>query len=368
MSVRAESELRETIEAGWTLPASWYVDSDVFEHERTLVFERSWQYVGHVARLARPGDYLTAMLGSVPVVVVRNDDSELAGFVNVCRHRCAEVVLGAGHRNVLQCHYHAWTYDLDGKLVSAPRSDREPDFDVSALCLEPIRVESAGPLVFANASPDGPSLADHLGALPDLMAEDGLDLDTVRLVERSEWEVEANWKIVVENFGECYHCPVAHPGFSRMMEVGPDSYHLDSAEWWSRATTSLRSWPEDRKPDLAYDPSGPLERAQFAFLWPNFTIVQNPGPMNAMVFYFVPKGPTRTLVISEYLFAEGTPEAVVRGMIDFNVVVGGEDQRLVESVQRGMQSGRVRQGRLLLDSERLIQHFQGLVYRALGSP
>ncbi|MFZ0172231.1 MAG: aromatic ring-hydroxylating dioxygenase subunit alpha [Acidimicrobiales bacterium] len=359
------NELSDAIEAGWTLPANWYVDDDIFALERERIFERSWQYVCNAASLEQPGDFVTAEIGRIPIVVVRNQAAELAAFVNVCRHRCAEVVLGSGHRNVLQCHYHAWTYDLDGQLVSAPRSEREADFDPSDFCLEKVRVESWGSLVFANVSAEGPSLADQLGPLPALMAGEGVDFGSVRLRERSEWEVAANWKIVVENFDECYHCAVAHPSFSRVMEVGPDSYRLESGEWWSRATTPLRPWPEGRRPALPYDPAGLVSSAQFAFFWPNFTLVQNPGPSNLMALYFVPKGPEHTVVISEYLFGEDASPETIHDMMEFNLLVGAEDQRLVESVQRGMRSGRIPRGRLLLDSEHLIQHFQRLVHRAL---
>jgi phenylpropionate dioxygenase-like ring-hydroxylating dioxygenase large terminal subunit len=364
--VAQTDEVVAAIEDGWTLPAAWYVAQDVFDREREVIFERSWQYVCHVGSLERPGDFVTTEIGRVPIVVVRNKVGDLAGFVNVCRHRCAEVVQGRGHRNVLQCHYHAWTYDLDGQLMSAPRSEREAGFEVGSFCLEKVRVESWGPLVFANVSAGGGSLAQQLGDLPALMAGDGIDFDAVRLSERSEWEVGANWKIVVENFDECYHCSVAHPSFSRLMEVGPDSYRLESGEWWSRATTPLRVWPEARQPDLPYDAAGPIRAAQFAFFWPNFTLVQNPGPTNLMALYFVPKGPDRTVVISEYFFGDDASPEMVRDIMAFNVLVGSEDQRLVESVQRGMTSGRVPRGRLLLDSERLIQHFQRLVQRALA--
>jgi len=358
-------ELSEAIAAGWTLPANWYVDEDIFALEGERIFERSWQYVCHTSSLERPGDFVTTQIGRIPVVVVRNKAGELAGFVNVCLHRCAEVVQGSGHRNTLQCHYHAWTYDLDGRLMSAPRSERENGFDAGDFCLERVRVETWGPLVFANVSAAGASLSEQLGELPSLMAAEGVDFSTVRLLERSEWEVEANWKIVVENFDECYHCPVAHPSFSRVMEVGPDDYRLEAGEWWSRATTGLRLWPNGRRPELPYDPSGSVSAAQFAFLWPNFTLVQNPGPTNLMALYFVPKGPQHTVVISEYLFGEDASPETIHDMREFNVLVGAEDRRLVESVQRGMRSGRVPRGRLLLDSERLIQHFQQLVHRTL---
>jgi choline monooxygenase len=359
-------QMTADIESGWTLPSSWYHDEQIYELERHRIFERSWQYVARVEEVAKPGDYLTATVGNVPIVVVRNDSGELAGFVNVCSHRLAEVVQGSGHRAVLQCHYHAWTYDLDGQLVSAPRADREARFDLADFCLQRVRVERFGPFVFANVSSDGGSLAEQLGDLPDLLRQDGLDFDELVSVERTEWEVAANWKVVVENFDECYHCAVAHPSFTRLMEVDPENYRLEHDVWWSRATTPLRVWPESSKVTLAYDPTGPVRGGQFAFLWPNFTLVQNPGQPNAMGFYFRPLGPERTLVVSEYLFSPDVAPELVRDVVAFNVLVGAEDQRLVESVQRGMRSDRVPRGRLMVDSERLIQHFQLLVHRALS--
>ncbi|MGH9304739.1 MAG: aromatic ring-hydroxylating oxygenase subunit alpha, partial [Acidimicrobiales bacterium] len=273
MATTAERTLRDEIDAGWTIPADWYCDPAIFELERRAIFERSWQYAGRLDALGSVGDHVTATVGRVPVVVVRNKREELAAFVNVCRHRCAEVVLGPGHRNVLQCHYHAWTYDLDGRLVSAPRSDREKGFELEQYCLEQVRVDSWGPFVFVNVSAEGPTLQEVLSGLPEQMAADGLDLSHLEPVERSEWEVAANWKVVVENYDECYHCPVAHPSFSRVMEVDPVSYQLESGRWWSRASTPLRVWPEGRQVELPYDPTGPATRGQFAFLWPNFTLV-----------------------------------------------------------------------------------------------
>ncbi len=352
---------------GWTLPADWYVDEGIYRLEQERIFERSWQYVGQVSSLKEPGDYVTTEIGRVPIVVLRNNEGSLAGFVNVCLHRCAEVVQGSGHRNVLQCHYHAWAYDLDGKLISAPRSDREEGFELGDFCMERVRVETFGPFVFANVSSEAPPLAEQLGELPALLAADDMDFSAVRSLEHTEWEVNANWKIVVENFDECYHCPVAHPSFSRVMEVSPDAYVLESGRYWSRATTPLRVWPEGRQPSLPYDPAGVIDKGNFAFLWPNWTVVQNPGPRNVMAFYFVPKGPEKTVVVSDYMFGDDASPELIRQIVDFNVAVGAEDQRLVESVQRGMRSGRVPRGRLLLDSERLIQHFQSLVREAVAT-
>lgn len=359
-------ELGRSIDAGYTLPADWYVGEEVLREEHKLIFEQTWQYAGRTDQLREPGDYLTATVGNVPVVVVRHHDGGLRAFVNVCRHRCAEVVLEAGHRNVLQCHYHAWAYDLDGALVSAPRSDREADFDPSAFGLLPVAVDSWDPFVFVHVGRDPVPLADYLGDLPERMRADGIDLERLEFRRHGEWEVAANWKVVVENYDECYHCPVAHPSFTRVMEVDPVGYHLEEGEWWSRAVTGIRGSARQAEANLPYSLSGPLERGQFGFVWPNFTVVQNPGPDNLMAFWFIPDGPERTRVVMDYWFGRDVTDEVAQQIIDFNVVVGAEDQRLVESVQRGLRSGRVRQGRVLPDSERLIQHFHRLVHRSLA--
>jgi phenylpropionate dioxygenase-like ring-hydroxylating dioxygenase large terminal subunit len=123
-----------------TLPWSWYRDPDVLRREHERIFLRSWQYVGHVGRAAEPGSYFTGTLGLAPVVVTRARDGELRAFLNVCRHRGFVVAEGAGRRETLQCRYHAWTYELDGRLRAAPRSEREPGFDMDELSLAPLRL------------------------------------------------------------------------------------------------------------------------------------------------------------------------------------------------------------------------------------
>lgn len=359
------NDLRRGLDAGWTLPNDWYLGEEILREEQRQVFEQSWQYVGRTDQLAKPGDYLTATVGMVPVVVVRHPDGGLRAFVNVCRHRCAEVVLGGGHRNTLQCHYHAWTYNLDGVLINVPRSDRELDFDPARFHLLPVAVDTWEPFVFVNVGREISPLADYLGELPELMRRDGMNLANLEFRDHGEWEVDANWKVVVENYDECYHCPVAHPSFSLIMEVDPVSYRLEEGPWWSRAVTDVRASARRPGAKLAYNIQGPIGNGQFGYVWPNFMVVQNPGPDNLTAFCVVPKGPERTLLVWDYWFGRDVPDDVVQEVVDFNVLVGAEDQQLVESVQRGLRSGRVRQGRLLLDSERLVGHFHRLVHRAL---
>ena len=142
-----------------TLPYSWYTDPDVLAQERARLFSSAWQYAGHSGEMAEPGSYLTLQVGEVPLVIVRDREGTLRAFVNVCRHRGAEVVRGRGSCTTLQCHYHAWTYGLDGKLRAAPRSEADPGFDKDVLGLKPAQVDSWGPLIFVNADAAAPPLA-----------------------------------------------------------------------------------------------------------------------------------------------------------------------------------------------------------------
>src|SRR6266550_1262765 len=184
-----------------TLPWAWYADPDVLRREGERIFARAWQYVGHTGEVAENGSFFASAAGQIPVVVTRARDGVLRAFVNVCRHRGHVVASGSGQRETLQCPYHAWTYALDGSLRAAPRSDREPGFELSELGLQAIPVDSWGPFVFVNPDSDAAPLAEALGDVPSRLAEI-IDIDALEFRFRTEFELEANWKIACENFLE----------------------------------------------------------------------------------------------------------------------------------------------------------------------
>jgi choline monooxygenase len=207
-----------------TNPWDWYSDPDVLRLERERIFRSAWHYVGHAGRLAEPSSYFACETGGIPVVVTRDVDGELRAFLNVCRHRGAELARGEGRRETLQCPYHAWTYGLDGRLRSAPRA---AEADLGEVELASLRLESWGPFLFVNADPGAPS--------PALDLELPFDPSELVFRERVEYSLGANWKVAVENYLECYHCPVAHPAFSRLVDVEPGAYELrGEGEVWSQ--------------------------------------------------------------------------------------------------------------------------------------
>jgi choline monooxygenase len=328
-----------------TVPWSWYSDPEVLRLEQERIFGRTWQYVGHEGRVEAVGERFAAWAGDVPVLVVRAEDG-LRAFLNVCRHRGSLLVEGDGARASIQCPYHAWTYGLDGALRAAPRSEREPHFDPSELSLVPLRLEAWGPLLFVNPDEGAAPLAETLGPLPDL-----LPVDELAFHSRDEYELGANWKIACENYLECYHCPVAHKGFSAAYDVDPDSYRLELS---SEHVLSQ------------FAPARGAGEGQFHFVWPNLRVNAYAGQPNLSIGPLLPAGPERSTGFLDYFFAPDADEQSVEELLAFDQQVGAEDRVLVERVQKGVRSRVLTEGRLLGESEQLVARFQELVAGALS--
>jgi phenylpropionate dioxygenase-like ring-hydroxylating dioxygenase large terminal subunit len=290
-----------------TLPWGWYADPDVLRLEGDRIFGRTWQYVGHVGQVGE-GGFVAATAGQMPVVVTRTRDGELRAF-----------------RGRLEIAVDAW-----------------------------------GPLIFVNPDRDSGSLAAALGDVPARVAEI-LDVKALEFRFRSEFELDVNWKISCENFLECYHCAVAHPGFSAVVDVSPDAYLLDSEGLVSSQVGPLRADGASSFGD------GEVPRSQFHFLWPNFSLNIFPGHPNLSCGPMIPLGPERTGRFLDYFFAPDVDQTWVDELVAFDTQVGAEDRALVEGVQRGVRSGVLAEGRLLSQSEQLVVHFQRLCAEALAS-
>jgi choline monooxygenase len=355
--------LGESLSAGATLPASWYTSEALFRQERWAIFNRSWQYACRVDEIAHPGDYLACRAGNVPVVVVRNLNNEITAFVNVCRHRGAEVVLDGtrGNRSTLQCHYHAWTWGLDGRLRAAPGSEGQPGFKKEDFPLTPVAVAALGPFLFVKPDPQGPGWDELIGELPQILAASRCPLAALQFRERRTYDMKVNWKIVVENFLECYHCAVAHKGFADLIDLR--EYTVVPHRYFSTQRGPLKNSAKGRADGACFSADGGGQEGIYNYLWPNFMLNIYPGRGNASTNVILPVAPDRTLAVYDFYFEAGMPEAAA--MVAFIDQVQQEDVILCESVQRGLESGFFDQGKLMTQYERGIQHFQRLVFEAL---
>jgi choline monooxygenase len=349
-----------TIGGTRTLPWSWYSDPTVLTLERERIFRRAWQYVGHTGEVAEPGSFATTRVGDVPVLLVRDEDDTLRAFLNVCRHRGSLVCKGSGRRSTLQCPYHAWTYGLDGRLITAPRANREGGLDTEELGLVRLELETWGPFAFVSADPEAGPLSDLLEDIPERVADAGIDVDALRYLQRAESDLAANWKICAENFLECYHCAVAHPGFSAVVDVSPDAYLLETSN-----RRMSQGGPPRPVPRGGYDLTGEVERGQFHLLFPGTVVNVMPGRPNLSIGPILPLGPERTYRFLDYFVDPEAPQGWIDEMLEFDAQVGAEDTQLVERAHEGMRSGLIAEGRLLPESERLVAHFQALVVDAL---
>ena len=312
---------------------------------------------------------MAATVAGMPIAVVRDRAGALRAFYNVCKHRAHELLSGSGTTRNIVCPYHAWTYDLSGGLQGARRADRMETFDKSQICLDQVRVEEFGGFVYVNLDTAATPLAEQA---PDLAAEIAFwapDVAELTHAKRLTYDVHTNWKNVIDNFLECYHCHIAHKEFVDLVDMS--TYEVKTHGIWSSHFAEA-----GKHENVAYDVSGAtVNQHAVWWLWPNTCLLRYPGRGNFMVFQVLPAGPERTLETWDFYFetAELTG-AEVQSVRYVDEVLQQQDISLVESVQRGMRTPAFDQGRIVCDaagsglSEHGVHHFHGLLidaYRTL---
>jgi choline monooxygenase len=364
----AEKPLHEDPSRSYTLSARYYTSPEIYDREREAIFYRSWIYAGHVEELREPGSFITVPVIDQNLAVIRGKDGKLRAFYNVCQHRAHELLRGRGRTPVITCPYHAWSYHLDGRLRTARGSQNVDGFNADEFCLKGIQVEEFGPFVFVNLDPDAPPLAEQAGGLLAEIRHYVPELDTLTKVMTTTFELKANWKVIVDNFLECYHCEPAHPAFVQLVDM--DTYRSVSHGIYS--THVSRSGRPDNKA-YKFDPNAGSQIGAFWHLWPTMTFNVAPGDANFALFYLQPLGPERTLQITDFYFADAEMTEQRKARLDYaNDVLSIEDNNLCESVQRGLHSRGYTQGRFIVDRERsqisehAVHHFHRLVAQALG--
>ncbi|HKO84638.1 MAG TPA: aromatic ring-hydroxylating dioxygenase subunit alpha [Actinomycetota bacterium] len=352
------------------LPRDAYTSPRVFAFEQERFFAGSWTCVGREGDLEGTGTQRAVRVGGAGVLLARGSDGRVRAFANTCRHRGHEL-LGVGEqttRRTMLCPYHAWTYDLDGALRVAPGFRDHGDFRPAEHGLVELPLESWHGFLFVNGSGDAPPFAEHVGALDDLVAPYRME----RLVPLAthRYDLACNWKVVLENYHECYHCPLIHP---ELCQVSPpasgDNFELDGA--WVGGTMDLKDHAVTMSLDGHSDgvpiPGLDTERLRtvaYLGLFPNLLLSLHPDYV--MTHLVEPLGPALSHVVCSWYFP---PEATERPGFDPSYAVefwdrtNRQDWAACESVQRGMASPHFQPGPLA-PAEDAVYHVVTMIARA----
>ncbi|MEM7507721.1 MAG: aromatic ring-hydroxylating dioxygenase subunit alpha [Pseudomonadota bacterium] len=339
------------VAAGRTLPAYYYTDPAVLEIEKRELFFTSWQFACHVSALDRPGSYKTMEIFDQEIVLTCDGDGTIRAFYNVCAHRGHALVEGAGEVRRLVCPYHAWTYALDGRLIGVRRGEGTTAVARSEICLTEIRTDRLLDFIFVNLDPDAAPMAE---LYPGIEAEIEAAIPGVRSFvptsnqRRADVPMQCNWKVILDNYLECYHCEAAHASFCDLVRVDEVSHRF--------ADRHMHQYlpPRGKADNAAY----PLDLAEdqldsnFWFLFPNITIGHLPGVRSLTISRIVPLTPETSARRFTMLMTPGGDRARDQARTDFLLSdVGAEDVALCEGVQRGMRQRGFNQGHYMIDPD-----------------
>jgi Rieske 2Fe-2S family protein len=339
MDVRERSSLQPT------LPGRDYTSAEVYEVERERVFVRGWVCVGREEHVPTAGDFVTREVLGEPVFLLRGDDRGVRAFANACRHRGTRLLDGVGTvRGAIKCPYHAWTYAFDGHLLGAPNVHERDGLVKDAFGLWEIRSERWGGFVFVNLDAAAPPLRAQLEAMPDSpLGLERYAVGALRIGATRVYDVAANWKLVVENYHECLHCPTVHPDLVRLVplyrtgEVEEEGQTLGNS--MGHGLTSFTETGLSSLPSLPGLTEEDVHTFYGVYVLPNLILNYHSETVNAVTIY--PTGPERTTVVSEFLFR---PETIGEAgfdpseVVDFRDLVAKQDWVVCELAQRGVRS------------------------------
>ena len=355
-----------------------YWDPALYRAELELLFGRHWLCVAREEELARPGDFLTRTVGPEGLLFARDGEGRLRGFYNLCRHRGTRVVPEASGaaRRAFVCPYHAWTYDLSGRLVAARHMEPREGFDRAEYGLYPIRVESRAGFVFANLDERARPLAEALGPFFDRFRR----FDFAELVRGAgrTYEVEANWKVVVENFSECYHCAPVHPTLNRLTPytTGANDLTFHPAEGRSLAAGGYLAFAGDyrsmtrsgytERPPLPGATDDDRARVYYYVLFPNLLFSLHPDYL--MIHRVWPTSPAHSRIENEFYFPRAV--AAAAGFDPSDAVelwdeINRQDWAVCELAQAGAASRRW-SGGPYSDREAMVRDFDEFVVEELA--
>jgi phenylpropionate dioxygenase-like ring-hydroxylating dioxygenase large terminal subunit len=337
---------RDVMPAGAsTLPAAYYVDADFFEKEMDALFAKMWICAGRTEQVEAPGQFFVREVLGESVIVTRGASGRVNAFYNLCRHRGTKLCTdeAGAFPGSIQCPYHSWTYDLDGRLIGAPHMDEVPHFRKDEYPLHRVHADVWDGHIFLNLSPDPDPLTVQLADLPPKFTP--WTMQELRLGDRIVYDVKANWKLLIQNYSECLHCPNLHPALNRLSHyLSGENEPLRASYMGGRmdlkpgvATLSMDgTCPRDFLPGLSQEDT---RRVYYYAIFPNMLLSLHPDYM--MVHTLWPMAPDRTVNICEWHFHPATlaqPGFNASDAIDFWDMTNRQDWHVCELSQAGIAS------------------------------
>lgn len=360
----------------FTPDGEFYFDEAIYRAEQRDIFSRHWLYFCHQSQIPEAGDYIVGEIAGQSVYVIRGKDGSVLGFFNVCQHRAHQLLTGSGNvRNVMRCPYHSWVYDIEGNLRGAPKAECVSGFSKEDVKLSPIGVNVVGGFVFVNLDSGAVPLSQAVPLFGEKLLEMCPESPQLKYAKRQDFEIRANWKVVVENFLENYHSFYSGPAHGQLSDIIDQETYAWTID--GKVIEFLgKGGAAEKLPYELHDArrfTGRAEGFQIVFLWPNVAFLLLPGASMMLVFLVNPTGPETTAEPLLYFGLDGDMDRGTAAAVDwFNNRLGPEDVSLVESVQRGLHSMGYKRGRLMVDpdqaeawSEHFIHHFNTLNVQAL---
>ncbi len=355
-------------ENSWTLPSDWYYRPDVYQREHAAIFYKSWWYQCHASDVPEAGDYFCGEIADQGVFIIRDSDGTLRAFYNVCSHRAHPLLQGGGNTKLIVCPYHQWCYQSDGCFRGARGRESLKDWIPDNANLKPVRVEAFGGFLFVNLDPDAIPLCEQTPKFLRDMYACCPSLDDLVRVDRREFDVAANWKTLVDNNHECYHCDANHKSLMELVDYD------NKATWSNDDITFTHAVGRNQLVNTAYpvDQDSIEQDSMFGFIWPVHIPLFYPGTPSMVLFQILPTGPETSRVRHDYFLLDRQPSDQERSFMDwFTGTLAVEDISICENVQKALHSRGYRQGKFVVDrdhvefSEHHVHFFQSLVHRAL---
>jgi Rieske 2Fe-2S family protein len=324
-----------------SLAQKYFVSAETFVEEQCGIFSKEWLLVGHQSQIAKPGDYFVQTVAGESLIIIRDKDEAVRGFFNVCRHRGSRLIENNdGDCSTIQCPYHAWTYGLDGRLMGAPHMDEVSGFDKADYPLQPVNLGVWEGFIFVNLEENPTPLEKWLAPLTGKFSH--WNMSILHRANRIEYDVRANWKLMFENYSECYHCPGVHPQLQKVSPYDSAENDLHQGPFLGgfMKINAGKSLTKSGNACAAF--VGEIENLQQVFyysIFPNMLLSLHPEYV--MVHQLWPQSSDRTLIVCDWLFH---PDAFKRkdfnpeDAIEFWDMTNKQDWHVCELSQQGIAS------------------------------